>query len=160
MTLSGAETCSACCSGVRLQLTGPEAEQLTAVGTTLIQVLPVPYSVDAEGRIQDKDSAPVSSWSDRGFMLTIGRIIRKTTSPSAKEAWLQVAGFAMQMRPGEGLFDMKGKCGNLQTDGRCADYENRPRIYREFEVDGAVCLDIKRAVSEPVPVTLTRKPLT
>ncbi len=154
-----ADTCCACCSDVRLPLKEHEAARLNTAGTELIPVLRILGPDDIETAEPGAKSEQLPSWSDRDRMMAFGRQIRETVDQKEKEALLQIAKFAGQMGPGEGLFDMKGRCGNLQSDGLCADYDNRPFICQGFEVGGSDCRDMKMIESVSVPITLTRKPV-
>lgn len=151
-------TCYACCVDVRLQLVQQEAERLQVAGTNLVTILPIMDQVQVvELDSGEKVQRPLS-WSDKEGINTIVRKAHEQTDPVQKAAWLGIAAFARHLRPGEGLFGIDGRCGNLQDDGSCGDYENRPNACQQFQVDGELCTEFRRMFARPVPVALTSKP--
>lgn len=148
--------CSACCSDVVVQLTGLDQDQLEDAGTDLVTILPV-----MEGFVVDESEvseiALVRSWSDVSGLRAIIKIIREADDPDAKQHWENVLSRAMEMRPGEGLFFINGKCGNQLPDKRCGNYAGRPRNCEEFQVGSTACWNFRREAAAPVPVAITKK---
>ena len=57
----------------------------------------------------------------------------------------------------EGVHVMIGQCGNLAPDGLCSDYENRPKVCREFVMGSTAC-EAFRERGSVTQVAITPKP--
>ena len=147
------DRCGNCCRDMKLPLGAREAESLVSAGTELLPILP------ALNAIQD-DVEPESWNSDNGR----DWITKQILFAKLHEQVDQVAIYAdalvnlERLQPGEGLFVIVGDCGNLGPNKECMDYENRPRICRDFEVGSTACQNI--VFKREVPASLTAKKIS
>ncbi len=132
--------CGACCRDMKIPLTADAAEQLVRAGTRLDGILP-PLGSD-------------ESWGDDAGRKLVRSSLVFAEKSSERKLWGEVLVKIETMKPGEGLFAMDGQCGNLGDDGRCIDYENRPRICRDFEIGNTACQSLIQNRGIPVSVSI------
>lgn len=143
-----------CCQNVTLALQAAEARKLEAAGTALTPILFAFEALNYEGRIETEDS--LVNWAEEAN--TIFEMAKKAEDPKRKKYLLGMANQVSGMKPGEGLFAMEGRCGLLQEDNSCGDYNNRPDICQTYVMAGKNCTNLREERGIPVPVALIPKP--
>jgi hypothetical protein len=139
---------------VRLGLSADEANRLVAAGTKLVTILTAFSHLKIDGEVFDDE--PLISWANE--VTAIEDKAKSESEPRAQNFWSNVAKHARHLKPGDGLFAIDGKCGFLQDDDRCGDYENRPRICQVFQMGGDACMGFRQRAGVDVPLELTSKP--
>lgn len=125
--------CSCCCTGPMLHLNRKEYEHLRSNGTELEIVLS--EHIDHEGN--DLRAEYLASVHDR--------INEFSSDPALLEKAAKLRSFALDLAflsGDEEVYSVIGDCGLLE-DGRCSDYDNRPRDCRELEVGSSACLGFR-----------------
>lgn len=147
------ENCGSCCQEIKFVITATEADHLTSGGTHLTSILPAmsfqwlfeqfnyyDESDDLSGFVDWSKEEPAIRESFQSFV--------DHGHPELVEEIVEVS---KTMRPGDGYYLIAGRCGFLLDDGACGDYENRPKVCQEFEVDGEACRKMRH---RGVPVTI------
>ncbi len=80
-----------------------------------------------------------------------------TVEPEQVQWLVNAAEVILGAAEDEGVHVMIGPCGNLAPNGLCMDYENRPKVCREFVMGGTAC-EAFRDRDNVVPVAITPKP--
>lgn len=126
-------TCSECCHDMEIALTRDEASCLIETGTTLKPILNAPERGER-------------SWNSRAGRL----VVKEQIKLAAKDR--RTADFTMfnlvlnatySLDDDQGLYSMKGICGNLSADGDCMGYVGRPKVCKAFPLGGIVCVELR-----------------
>jgi len=135
-------------------LSETEAEQLQAAGTDL-QIILAPRAFVIGDALIFSQYAPLVNWAD--YTDNIRKYARAQNLPRTRNYWFDIAEEAKQLGQGEGYYSMNGKCGNWQEDGRCGDYENRPKICRAFPVGQQACKGFRERAGVDVFVEIRQR---
>jgi len=148
--------CGACCMDMRLPLSATEATKLFDAGTELITILPAISTIaEADEYISAGETLP--SWSDEDGIKLILNQVRTSTSAQEKKVWEDTLINVPLLKPGEGMYEMIGRCGLLTESNQCVDYDDRPRICRDYKAGGDACKDLRQNRDIAVPVEITQK---
>lgn len=130
-----------CCSDVLLPLSRSEADAMADAETALWPILELPAEHD--------------SWGSPDAYIELSRSADRFTP----EQLSQVLEATTTMKPGEGLFQMIGRCGFLGSYGECTNYSERPNVCRELQQGGRRCNNIvgKAVVQTVTPVAVQRR---
>ena len=144
-----------CCRNINLVLSFEEARKLREAGTKIAEILP---AFRTQGELTSAEDLP--SWSDPELIRGVLQDAAAEIDPKRKKALFNLAHLASEAARGDGIFSIDGVCGNLQPDNSCGDYENRPKICRNFVMDGSNCQSFRQEAGlDVIPIELTPKPL-
>lgn len=146
--------CGGCCVDVRLALYEAEASQLKKVRSVLTAVLEPWGDLKVSGI--EPGSEEVFCWSGYRGQEIITTWVEEAREEEERDYWLNIREHARGLKPGQGLYEMDGQCGYLQTNGSCGNYDDRPQVCSDFPTGSEACVRLRTRSNIEVPVAIGR----
>lgn len=131
----------ACCQNFKASFSEEEVQHLEAAGTVVKTVIPA-----LKSRFLKRNANWVMHPIKRRALVQ-----SLTDDPKGQEFYNTEA---QMLLAGEGLYSVEGRCGYLDENNRCSDYENRPAVCRGFLVGSKACLGARERFATEVVVEM------